>query len=72
MEHPRLNPREKKIVSEACGRVGAQLLEQVPKERWPDIVLAIVVELSGQVLRFVEEEDERTDPQVRLPSEAPL
>lgn len=71
--HHHLTPHEKKIVNENVGRLGAQLLrEQVDEGRWPEIVLAVIYELSGQVLRLTgQPDDERTDPDVRLPSEAP-
>jgi len=37
------------------GRLGAQLLrERVDESRWPNIVLAVLVELAGQVLRLSE------------------
>src|ERR1041384_2621739 len=76
MEHPTLTADEKRIVNENVGRLGAQLLvESVPEERWAPVVLAVLMELAGQVLRLQgtpdELDDERTEPQARLPSEAP-
>jgi hypothetical protein len=55
MEHPNLTPHELKIVNETVGRLGAQLLrERVDQSRWPNVVLAVTVELAGQVLRLHE------------------
>lgn len=54
MDHPNLTPHEKRIVNEHVGRLGAQLLrERVDPSRWPNIVLAVTVELAGQVLALV-------------------
>lgn len=62
--HPALTARELKIVSEFCGRFGAQLLrEQVAADRWPHLLVAVIVELSGQAVRMIEE-DEVTQPGV--------
>lgn len=55
MDHPNLTPHEKKIVNENVGRLGAQLLrERVDESRWAAVVLAVTVELAGQVLRLSE------------------
>lgn len=55
MDHPNLTPHERKIVSENVGRLGAQLLrERVDESRWAQVVLAVTVELAGQVLRLAE------------------
>lgn len=62
MDHPTLTPNEKKIVSEACGRLSAQLLGQVPRDRWPRVVLAVTVELADQVLRLWAEHDTERPP----------
>jgi len=40
------------------GRLGAQLLrERVDQSRWAQVVLAVTVELAGQVLKLAEEHD---------------
>lgn len=53
MEHPTLTPLERKLVSETCGRLMAQLLpEHVEQARWSLVVLAVTVELAEQVLRL--------------------
>lgn len=68
--HPQLTPRERRIVSEAVGRIGAQLMrEKVSGDRWPEIVLALIVELADQVTRL-RDDDERTDPALPMPIEA--
>ncbi len=55
MDHPHLTQHERKIVNETVGRLGAQLLrERVDESRWPHVVLALTVELAGQVLRLSE------------------
>lgn len=60
MDHPNLTPHERKIVNETVGRLGAQLLrERVDESRWANIVLAVLVELAGQVLRLAEHDTER-------------
>lgn len=64
MDHPNLTPHERKIVNENVGRLGAQLLrERIDESRWPQVVLAVLVELAGQVLRLSEGTELRdTDP----------
>lgn len=53
MDHPNLTPHERKIVSETCGRLTAQLMrEHVAQARWSLVVLAVTVELAEQVLRL--------------------
>jgi len=55
MDHPTLTPHERRIVNENVGRLGAQLLrEKVDESRWAQVVLAVTVELAGQVLRLAE------------------
>jgi hypothetical protein len=55
MDHLNLTTHERKIVNENVGRLGAQLLrERIDESRWASVVLAVTVELAGQVLRLVE------------------
>jgi hypothetical protein len=63
MDHPNLTPHERKIVNENVGRLGAQLLrERVDPDRWANIVLAVTVELAGQVLRLVNDTERPPAP----------
>ncbi len=55
MDHLNLTQHERKIVNENVGRLGAQLLrERVDQSRWAQVVLAVVIELAGQILRLSE------------------
>jgi len=70
LDHPNLTPHEKKIVSETCGRLGAQLLrERIDEGRWPFVVLAVTVELAGQVLRLSEGSELRDTERPTAPAE---
>lgn len=63
MDHPNLTPHELKIVHENVGRLGAQLLrERVDQDRWAHVVLALTVELAGQVLRLVNDTEPPPPP----------
>ncbi len=69
MDHPTLTPHERKIVSETVGRLGAHLLrDRVDQSRWAEVVLAVTVELAGQVLRLQGTELHDTE---RPPAPAP-
>lgn len=64
MDHPNLTPHEKRIVNENVGRLGAQLLrERVDQARWPHVVLAVTVELAGQVLALMHDTERPPAPE---------
>jgi hypothetical protein len=63
MEHPTLTTAEREIVERVTGGLGSQLLRaQIPSTRWPDVTLAVIAELAGQVLRLVARDTERAPP----------
>lgn len=63
MEYPTLTEAEKKIVECVKAELSQLLLcERVEPERRQHVVMACVVELSGQVLRLLGADTERPPP----------
>lgn len=51
MDHPTLTKAENEIVRQVTAGLGAELQrEGIPATRWAEVMLAVIVELSGQVL----------------------
>lgn len=63
LDHPHLTAAEQTIVSESVAGLGQRLLRQgIEPERWANIVLAVTVELAGQVLRLVSDTEPAPPP----------
>lgn len=63
MEYPTLTEPEKAIVENVRAELSQLLFcERVPHERWSQVTLACVIDLSGQVLRLLGADTERPPP----------